>query len=260
MPSGVRSLVTPVRRADGPTVVLMVGVNGVGKTTTAAKLAARWKGEGASVLLVAADTFRAAAVEQLKLWGARIGVPVVTGAAEAKPATVVFEAMARAQKENIDVVIVDTAGRLHTKANLMQELEGVYNSISKHQSSGPHETLLVLDGSTGQNALTQAKEFNAAVKLTGLVVTKLDGTPKGGIVVAIAEELGVPVRFIGVGEAAGDLRPFVIGEFVEALFNTVGLEVEAESDLSNSKESKQELSAHGAVRRRRREGAEVVGG
>src|SRR5262249_37798481 len=157
--------------------------NGVGKTTTTAKLAAQWKERGAKVLMVAADTFRAAAVEQLVSWGEKIGVGVVRGAPDAKPATVVFDAMERAKWESVDVVIIDTAGRLHTKSNLMQELEGIKNVIRRHQPSAPHEVLLVLDGSTGQNALNQAREFNEAITLTGLVVTKLDGTPRGGIVI-----------------------------------------------------------------------------
>lgn len=200
-----------------PRVVLVVGVNGVGKTTSCAKLGLRLKNQGLSVLLVAADTFRAAAVEQLIEWGRRLDIPVVRGAHEAKPQTVVFDAMERAKRENIDVVLIDTAGRLHTRANLMQELSGVRSAITKHVSDGPHETILVIDGSTGQNAVTQANEFNAAVPLSGLIVTKLDGTPKGGIVVAIKEELGVPVRYIGVGEAKEDLKPFNPHEFVDAI-------------------------------------------
>lgn len=231
--------VFPQRREDGPLVVMMVGVNGVGKTTTTAKLAASWSAQGAKVLMVAADTFRAAAVEQLLEWGRRIDVPVVTGAADAKPATVVFGAMERAKQEGFDVVLIDTAGRLHTKSNLMQELEGVTNVIRRHQPSAPHETLLVVDGSTGLNAISQAREFNAAVPLSGLVVTKLDGTPKGGVVVAIKSELNIPVRYVGVGESRHDLRPFDAHEFVEALFSAEGLVEE-------------KLSAHAETRRRRR--------
>lgn len=210
--------ILPDRRDNDPLVVLMVGVNGVGKTTTAAKLAGKWKEAGARVMMVAADTFRAAAVEQLKEWGQRLSVPVVSGAAEAKPSTVVFDALERAKAEEIDVVLIDTAGRLHTKSNLMQELEGIRNVAERHFIGAPHEVILVVDGSTGQNALSQAKEFNEAVNLTGLVVTKLDGTPKGGVVVAIKNELGIPVRYIGVGERPEDLRPFVARDFVEALF------------------------------------------
>lgn len=232
--------IRPLKRGGDPLVVMMVGVNGVGKTTTTAKLAAQWHAEGAKVLMVAADTFRAAAVDQLVTWGARIGVPVVTGAPEAKPGTVVFDALARAKAEGVDVVVIDTAGRLHTKANLMQELEGVKNIAARQVPEAPHETVLVVDGTTGQNAIAQAREFHAAVPLTGLVVTKLDGTPKGGVVVAIKSELGVPVRYIGVGESPEDLRPFIPRDFVEALFDT--------ADVEGAEVS----SAHGEVRRRRR--------
>lgn len=236
--------IVPARRDDGPLVVLVVGVNGVGKTTTVAKLANQWMSQGARVLLVAADTFRAAAVAQLSEWAERIGAPVVTGAENAKPATVVYEAMQRLTDETFDVVIIDTAGRLQTKANLMQELEGVRNAIQRHQASAPHETILVLDGSTGQNAINQAREFNEAVKLTGLVVTKLDGTPKGGVVVAIKSEFGIPVRYVGVGERVGDLREFDPEQFTEALFDQ---REDTASDTSSAT-----LSAHGETRRRRR--------
>jgi fused signal recognition particle receptor len=208
-------------------IVLVVGVNGVGKTTTTAKLAARWKNEGKKVLLVAADTFRAAAVQQLQEWGRRLDVTVISGAENAKPSTVVFDGMAAAKSSGADVVVIDTAGRLHTKSNLMQELEGVRNTILKHFPEGPDETLLVLDGVSGQNALHQAREFNAAVTLSGVVVTKLDGTPKGGIVVAIARELKLPVAYVGVGEKAEDLLPFSVEEFVEGLFD--------ESEMSSGK-------------------------
>jgi fused signal recognition particle receptor len=235
-------VIRPLKRGDGPLVVMMVGVNGVGKTTTTAKLAALWHESGAKVLMVAADTFRAAAVEQLQTWGARIGVPVVAGAPEAKPQTVVFDALVRGKAEGFDVVVIDTAGRLHTKSNLMQELEGIRNIADRQQPGAPHETVLVVDGSTGQNAIAQAREFNAAVPLTGLIVTKLDGTPRGGVVVAIKNELGVPVRYIGVGEGTHDLRPFIPRDFVEALFDTTDLDgVSAEV-----------VSAHGETRRRRR--------
>ena len=233
--------IKPARKVDGPTVVMVVGVNGVGKTTTTAKLASKWKEAGANVLMVAADTFRAAAVDQLIEWGEKIGVPVVSGVHEAKPSTVVFDAMSRAQANKVDIVIIDTAGRLHTKSNLMQELEGVRNIVERTQSGAPHETILVLDGSTGSNALAQAKEFHDAVPLTGVIVTKLDGTPKGGIVVAIKNDLGIPVRYIGVGESKNDLRPFVARDFVEALFSTDGLTGGTD-----------QLSAHGETRRRRR--------
>ncbi len=228
-------------KTDGPTVVLLVGVNGVGKTTTAAKLASIYKGRGAEVLLVAADTYRAAAVEQLKEWGDRIGVSVVAGAENAKPQTVVFDGMQRAIRDKADLVIIDTAGRLHTKSNLMQELQGIKGAITRHQASGPHEVLLVVDGTTGQNAVVQAREFNSAAQLTGLIITKLDGTSRGGTVVAIKNELGIPVRYIGVGEAAYDLRPFEAEAFVEALLTTI----------DSSKGDLVELSAHARERRKR---------
>jgi fused signal recognition particle receptor len=202
-----------------PLVVLVVGVNGVGKTTTVAKLATRYMAEGKRVLAVAADTFRAAAVEQLAEWSSRVGFTLVRGAEGAKPSAVVFDGVAKAVSEQYDVVLIDTAGRLHTKSNLMQELEGVRNAIRKHVPDAPHETVLVLDGVSGQNALSQAREFNQAVSLTGIVVTKLDGTPKGGIIVAIAQELKLPVAYIGVGERVEDLIPFSRQDFVEALFD-----------------------------------------
>jgi fused signal recognition particle receptor len=229
-----------------PRIVLVVGVNGVGKTTTVAKLAHQLTAQGAKVLLVAADTFRAAAVAQLSEWAQRLNVPVVTGPDNAKPQTVIFDAMERLSQEPFDVVLIDTAGRLQTKASLMQELEGVRNAISRHQCGAPHETLLVVDGSTGQNAISQAREFNEATPLTGVIVTKLDGTPKGGVVVAIADEFGIPVRYIGVGESPADLRPFSAQEFAEALF---GDQDEGDSVDSNVLSL---TGAHGEQRRRRR--------
>lgn len=207
-----------IKPIDGPMVIAVVGVNGAGKTTTIAKLTQYFKARGHSVMLIAGDTFRAAAVEQLKVWADRLGAVCVSGAADAKPSTVVFEGMTKAKELKADVVLIDTAGRLHTKSNLMQELEGVFNMIRRHQPSAPHETILVLDGSAGQNALRQAKEFHQSLGVTGAVVTKLDGTPKGGMVVAIKEELGIPVRFLGLGERASDLKPFVPEEFARALF------------------------------------------
>ncbi len=205
----------PVR---SPLIVLVVGVNGVGKTTTVAKLATKYMGQGKKVLAVAADTFRAAAVEQLAEWSSRVGFTLVRGNEGAKPSAVVFDGMKAAKDGAFDVVLIDTAGRLHTKSNLMQELEGVRNSIRKHFPDGPHETVLVLDGVSGQNALSQAREFNQAVSLTGIVVTKLDGTPKGGVIVAISQELQLPVFYIGVGEKVEDLLAFNPAGFVDALF------------------------------------------
>ena len=205
-----------------PLVILVVGVNGVGKTTTVAKLATRYQEQGKKVVAIAADTFRAAAVQQLKEWGNRTGFTVFSGAENAKPAAVVFDGMVAAKEQGADVVLIDTAGRLHTKSNLMQELEGVRNSIRRHVPDAPHETILVVDGVSGQNALSQAREFNASTPLTGLVVTKLDGTPKGGIIVAISQELKIPVFYVGVGEKAHDLLPFSVDEFVSGLLSEEG--------------------------------------
>ncbi len=233
-----RSLVSvpadhPIYSATGsPLIVLVVGVNGVGKTTTTAKLAARWKSAGKRVVLVAADTFRAAAVQQLLEWGRRLEVPVISGAEGAKPSTVVFDGMVAAKEQGADVIVIDTAGRLHTKSNLMQELEGIRNAIGKHFPKGPDQTILVLDGISGQNALAQAREFNSAVALTGVVVTKLDGTPKGGIVVAISRELNLPVLYVGVGERAEDLIPFSVDHFVESLFTDSGSRAGVSSMMS----------------------------
>lgn len=205
-----------------PLVILVVGVNGVGKTTTVAKLATRYQEQGKKVVAIAADTFRAAAVQQLKEWGNRTGFSVYSGAENAKPAAVVFDGMVAAKEQGADVVLIDTAGRLHTKSNLMQELEGVRNSIRRHVPDAPHETILVVDGISGQNALSQAREFNASTPLTGLVVTKLDGTPKGGIIVAISQELKIPVFYVGVGEKAHDLLPFSVDEFIGGLLSEEG--------------------------------------
>jgi fused signal recognition particle receptor len=199
-------------------VILMVGVNGVGKTTTIGKLATRWKTDGRTVVLGAADTFRAAAVAQLEAWGRRIGVGVVKGKDGADPASVAFETAKRGLEESAQVVLVDTAGRLQTKAPLMDELKKIHKSLGKACEGAPHETLLVLDATTGQNALQQAVLFREAAPLTGIVLTKLDGTAKGGIILAICAELGLPVRFVGLGERADDLRPFHANDFVEALF------------------------------------------
>jgi len=204
--------------AASPSVVLVVGVNGTGKTTTIGKLASRLQAEGKKIMLAAGDTFRAAASEQLSIWGERAGIPVIKHREGADPGAVVFDALAAAKARSIDVLIVDTAGRLHTKSNLMEELKKVKRIVSRELPGAPHETLLVLDGNTGQNALIQAKMFHEAIGVTGIVVTKLDGTPKGGIVFAISKELSLPVKFIGIGEAIEDLRTFDPSEFVDALF------------------------------------------
>jgi fused signal recognition particle receptor len=203
----------------GVTVVSMVGVNGTGKTTTSAKLAYLIQQRQQIAVLAACDTFRAAAIDQLKLWGERLNVPVVAGAYGADPAAIAHDAVVAAQARNADYLFIDTAGRLHTKHNLMQELQKVHRVMDKKFPGAPHETLLVLDATTGMNALNQAREFHKAVKLTGLVVTKLDGTSKGGMVVAIQKELGIPIKFIGVGEQADDLQPFNAKQFAEALFS-----------------------------------------
>lgn len=209
----------PMQNISKPYVIMVVGVNGVGKTTTIGKLAARFSREGLKVLLGAADTFRAAAVEQLKTWGLRTGVPVVDRGQDADPASVAFEAVQEGLKQGVDVVIVDTAGRLHTKTNLMQELTRIRRVIQKVIPDAPHEVLLVLDGSTGQNAVIQAREFTKATEVTALAITKLDGTAKGGVVIGISDEFRIPVRYIGVGEKIEDLKPFNKQAFVESLFS-----------------------------------------
>ena len=200
-----------------PFVILMVGVNGVGKTTTIGKLTKRLQAQGKSVMLAAGDTFRAAAVEQLQVWGERNDVTVITQGTGADSAAVIYDALQSARARNIDVLIADTAGRLHTQANLMEELKKVKRVLAKLDANAPHEVMLVVDAGTGQNALNQAQQFHAAMGLTGLTLTKLDGTAKGGIIFAIAKRVGVPIRFIGVGEAIEDLREFDAGEFVAAL-------------------------------------------
>ena len=202
----------------GPTIVSIVGVNGTGKTTTSAKLAHLVQSQKKSALLAACDTFRAAAIEQLKLWGARLKVDVIAGAYGADAASVAHDAVTAAQARQADYLFIDTAGRLHTKHNLMQELQKLHRVIGKQLPGAPHEVLLVLDATTGMNALNQAREFNKAVPLTGLIVTKLDGTSKGGMVVAIQKELGLPIKFIGLGEQPDDLQPFDAKQFAQALF------------------------------------------
>jgi fused signal recognition particle receptor len=201
-----------------PYVIMVVGVNGVGKTTTIGKIAAQFKKNGKSVLLGAGDTFRAAAVDQLKLWGQRVGVPVVAKGMNTDPSAVAFEAVTEGVKEGVDVVIVDTAGRLHTKVNLMAELSKIMRAIQKVIPEAPHDVLLVLDGSTGQNAVVQAREFTKATNVTSLAITKLDGTAKGGVVIGISDEFRIPVKYIGVGEKVDDLQVFNKTEFVDSLF------------------------------------------
>ena len=209
-----------IPESDQPFVILMVGVNGVGKTTTIGKLARRLQHEGKSVMLAAGDTFRAAAVEQLQVWGERNNIPVVAQQSGADSASVIYDALESARARGVDVLIADTAGRLHTQSNLMEELKKVKRVMSKLDERAPHEVMLVLDAGTGQNALNQAEQFHQAVGLTGITLTKLDGTAKGGVIFAIAHKLGIPIRFIGVGESVEDLRPFNAEEFVAALFTT----------------------------------------
>jgi fused signal recognition particle receptor len=209
----------PVNSVDGePEVILVVGVNGTGKTTTIGKLAHNLRAQGKSVLLCAADTFRAAAIEQLEIWGERTGTEVIKTKPGGDPSAVLFDALQAARARKVDYVIVDTAGRLHTKANLMSELDKMRRTAQRIIPSAPHETLLVMDATTGQNGLQQAKLFTESAGVTGIVLTKLDGTAKGGIVVAISREMGLPVRYVGVGEKQGDLLPFRAEDFVESLF------------------------------------------
>jgi fused signal recognition particle receptor len=220
----LREILAPVERPltienpDGPFVILMVGVNGAGKTTTIGKLARRFRDQGYSVMLAAGDTFRAAAVEQLQqAWGDRNGVPVIAQHAGADPAAVIFDAMDAARARDVDILLADTAGRLQSQTGLMDELAKVKRVISRRDETAPHEIMLVLDASQGQNALVQAEKFHEALGLTGLTVTKLDGSAKGGILLGIADRIGVPVRFIGIGEAAEDMQPFSAEDFVDAL-------------------------------------------
>jgi fused signal recognition particle receptor len=206
-------------RSTSPFMILMVGVNGAGKTTTIGKLAARLKSEGHSVMLAAGDTFRAAAVEQLQRWGDRNDVPVVAQQPGADPASVVYDALESARARKMDVLIADTAGRLHTQGGLMEELKKIKRVAAKLDAEAPHETLLVIDAGMGQNSLVQARQFHEAVGLTGVVLTKLDGTARGGVVLAMAQQLGVPLRLVGVGEGPDDLRDFDAQEFVKALLD-----------------------------------------
>jgi fused signal recognition particle receptor len=214
-----RANTLPVQRVDGtPEVILVVGVNGTGKTTTIGKLSQTFRSQGKNVLLCAADTFRAAAIEQLEIWGQRTGTEVIKTKPGGDPAAVLFDALQAAVARKTDYVVVDTAGRLHTKTSLMAELEKMRRTAQRIVAGAPHETLLVMDATTGQNGLQQARLFTQSAGVTGIVLTKLDGTAKGGVVVAISRELGLPVRFVGVGEKAGDLLPFDSREFVDSLF------------------------------------------
>jgi fused signal recognition particle receptor len=222
---GMQSILEPVSQAltidrtQQPFVILMVGVNGAGKTTTIGKLAARFKSQGLSVMLAAGDTFRAAAVEQLKQWGQRNDVAVIAQQPGADPASVLYDALESATARKIDVLIADTAGRLHTQSGLMDELRKIKRVASKIDSGAPHETLLVIDAGMGQNAIAQAREFHEAIGVDGLVLTKLDGTARGGVIFAIAQQLGLPLRFVGVGEDIDDLRDFDADEFIKALID-----------------------------------------
>ncbi len=217
----LRAAEEPVPGVAGPpAVILVVGVNGSGKTTTIGKLAQRYRAGGASVLLCAADTFRAAAIEQLEIWGRRTGVDVIRQKPGADPSAVLFDALQAARARQVDCVIVDTAGRLHTKSNLMAELEKMRRTAGRVVPGAPHEVLLVMDATTGQNGLEQARRFTETSGVTGIVLTKLDGTAKGGVVVAIARELGTPIRFVGVGEQADDLLPFDAGKFLSSILQT----------------------------------------
>lgn len=208
----------PLDLSSKPAVILVIGVNGVGKTTSIAKIANYLKGEGKKVMLAAADTFRAAAIDQLGIWADRIGVDMIKHDEGSDPASVVFDAAAAAKARGADVLIIDTAGRLHNKKNLMDELSKINRVVDRELPGAARETLLVLDATTGQNAVIQAKEFSNTAKITGLVLTKLDGTAKGGIVISVKDELGIPVKFIGVGEKADDMQPFVAADFINALF------------------------------------------
>jgi len=211
------NLLEPV--SDSTFVILVVGINGAGKTTTIGKLAQSFQSQGKSVMLAAGDTFRAAAVEQLQVWGERNEIPVIAQKTGADAASVVYDAYQSAVAKNIDILIADTAGRLHTQDNLMQELEKIKRVLKKHNDKSPHETLLVIDGGSGQNAVQQANEFHKSIELSGIAVTKLDGTAKGGVLFAISDSLNLPIRYIGIGEAIDDLKPFHAKDFINALFD-----------------------------------------
>jgi len=211
------NLLEPV--SESTFVILVVGINGAGKTTTIGKLAKSFQRQGKSVMLAAGDTFRAAAVEQLQIWGERNEIPVIAQKTGADAASVVYDAYQSAVAKNIDILIADTAGRLHTQDNLMQELEKIKRVLKKHHEKAPHETLLVIDGGSGQNAVQQANEFHKSIELSGIAVTKLDGTAKGGVLFAISDSLNLPIRYIGIGEAIDDLKPFQAKDFINALFD-----------------------------------------
>jgi len=211
------NLLVPV--SDSTFVILVVGINGAGKTTTIGKLAKSFQSQGKSVMLAAGDTFRAAAIEQLQIWGDRNEIPVIAQKTGADAASVVYDAYQSAVAKNIDILIADTAGRLHTQDNLMQELEKIKRVLKKHNDKSPHETLLVIDGGSGQNAVQQANEFHKSIELSGIAVTKLDGTAKGGVLFAISDSLNLPIRYIGIGEAIDDLKPFHAKDFINALFD-----------------------------------------
>ena len=211
------NLLVPVN--DSTFVILVVGINGAGKTTTIGKLAKSFQSQGKSVMLAAGDTFRAAAIEQLQIWGERNEIPVIAQKTGADAASVVYDAYQSAVAKNIDILIADTAGRLHTQDNLMQELEKIKRVLKKHNDNSPHETLLVIDGGSGQNAVQQANEFHKSIELSGIAVTKLDGTAKGGVLFAISDSLNLPIRYIGIGEAIDDLKPFHAKDFINALFD-----------------------------------------
>lgn len=220
---GITEILEPVAQkleidaAHAPHVVLLVGVNGSGKTTTAGKLAQQWRDEGKSVMLAAGDTFRAAAIEQLQIWGARTGTEVIAGAQGGDAAALAYEALEKAKAANIDILIIDTAGRLQNRTELMDELAKIVRVMRKLDDSAPHDSVIILDGTVGQNAISQVKAFREVADVTGLIVTKLDGSAKGGVVVALAEEFGLPVHAVGVGEQADDLQPFAAAEFAKAL-------------------------------------------
>jgi len=211
------NLLVPV--SDSTFVILVVGINGAGKTTTIGKLAKSFQSQGKSVMLAAGDTFRAAATEQLQIWGDRNEIPVIAQKTGADAASIVYDAYQSAVAKNIDILIADTAGRLHTQDNLMQELEKIKRVLKKHNDEAPHETLLVIDGGSGQNAVQQANEFHKSIELSGIAVTKLDGTAKGGVLFAISDSLNLPIRYIGIGEAIDDLKPFHAKDFINALFD-----------------------------------------